>query len=373
MRGCFNEVDVTRHLNWVGLTLLSFVVRGPVAAQTPRTVQLVPSELAGVVRDTTGAPLRDAEIVLPFVGKSVRTDSAGAFAVLSVAPGAHDVLFRRIGFTSVQFTWTGIEGQRTNVSITLLPLPNTLDPVRVWANESRSLGSRSTISGIVVDSAGVPVAGADVQLIGAGRSTASANDGTFEFRHVPPGTLTLRVRRLGYTPAALMVELGDDDQRAVSLRIRRLVQTLDAVTVTAESGYGASDAAWREFDLREKWRSNSGGAVSIGPKRLQEAGKMPLDFLLLSYQDAQPGRSPSRLTGLQCVLENGIQARYIPLGLYAANEVQRVEYYPAALKIAEDREYTGTVEARVNRYPQCAKNPYGGHAAYFVVWLNNAR
>ena len=356
------------------------------AAQRPtRTIEAVPAELAGVVRDMLGNPMRDAEVGIPILKQSVRTDAKGAFVLAGVVPGvSHEVWFRRIGFESVRFVWKGDEGKRTEIAVTLRPLPNTLNPTVVWANETRSLASTSVVSGVVVDSAGIPIAGADLQLIGADRSTKSEEDGTFEFRHVPPGTVTLRARHMGYAPGTLMIELEKGDQRDVAIRIRRLVQTLDAVNVTEASGYGKTDVAWREFGRRERWRSNSGLEVALGPQRLAEAGGMPLDWLLEPYTKNLPGRNraptsivarnsmrvglPETVLGGACILENGIQFRHWPLELYSANEVDRVEYYPPA---PPELEYTRTIEPRM--HAECGRGPDGSHPAWIVIWLKGAR
>jgi hypothetical protein len=356
-----------------------------VAQNTPRTIEAVPAELAGVVRDSLGNPVSDAEVNVPLSSKSTHTDRNGAFALIGMAPNvAHEVWFRRIGFESVRFVWKGEEGKRVEIAVTLKRLPNTLSPTVVWANETKALASTSMVSGVVVDSGGVPVAGADVQLIGAERATRSAEDGTFEFRHVPPGAVTLRARHMGYAPTALMIELENDDQRDVAIRIRRIAQTLDTVNVTEESGYGKTDVAWREFGQRERWRSNSGLEVALGPNRLREAGRMPLDWLLAPYtvnpggssrgpKSLVPGNSTRMgippevaLPGAACILENGIQFRYLPLALYSADEIDRVEYYPPA----PEREYTGTVEPRMGI--QCRRMG-GGHPAWYVIWLKGAR
>jgi len=357
------------------------------AQNAPRTIEAVPAELAGVVRDSLGNPVSDAEVNVPLASKSTHTDRNGAFALLGMAPNvAHEVWFRRIGFESVRFVWKGEEGKRVEIAVTLKRLPNTLNPTVVWANETKSLTSTSMVSGVVVDSAGVPVAGADVQLIGAERATRSAEDGTFEFRHVPPGTVTLRARMMGFAPTALMIELEKDDQRDIAIRIRRLVQTLETVNVTEESGYGKTDVAWREFGQRERWRSNSGLEVALGPKRLREAGGMPLDWLLAPYTSHLPGRSRAPrsliagnstrmgippetvLPGAACILENGIQFRNWPLELYSADELDRLEYYPAA---PPEREYTGTIEPRM--HAQCRRAMDGSHRPWYVLWLKGAR
>ena len=370
------------------LVLVSAVALPAIAVgqNTPRTIEAVPAELAGVVRDSLGNPVNDAEVNIPLASKSTHTDRNGSFALVGLAPNtAHEVWFRRIGFESVRFMWKGEEGKRVEIAVTLKRLPNTLNPTIVWANETKSLMSTSMVSGVVVDSAGVPVAGADVQLIGAERATKSAADGTFEFRHVPPGAVTLRARMMGFAPTALMIELDKDDQRDVAIRIRRLVQTLETVNVTEESGYGKTDVAWREFGQRERWRSNSGLDVAIGPKRLREAGRMPLDWLLAPYTVNPAGARPRRslvagnstrmgippeaaLPGGACILENGIQFRFWPLELYSADELDRLEYYPAA---PPEREYTGTIEPRM--HVQCRRAMDGSHPPWYVLWLKGAR
>jgi hypothetical protein len=389
MKRCVQDLKYSlRMLRQLPLAMLLFSGIGvlSVSAQQPtRTIEAVPAELAGVVRDTLGNPMRDAEVGIPILKKSARTDGNGTFVLAGVVPGiSHEVWFRRIGFESVRFVWKGDEGKRTEIAVTLRPLPNTLSPTVVWANETKSLASTSVVSGIVVDSAGAPVAGADLQLIGADRTTKSAADGTFEFRHVPPGTVTLRARRMGYAPGALMIELERDDQRDVAIRIRRIAQTLDTVNVTEASGYGKTDVAWREFGRRERWRSNSGLEVTLGPRRLAEAGSMPLDWLLDPYMKNLPGgnRPPRSIVsskaarinvpegglGAACILENGLVFRHWPLALYSANELDRVEYYPPS---PPEREYTSTIWPRMQGV--CGRGHDGGHPAWFVVWLKGAR
>jgi hypothetical protein len=361
----------------------------PPATARPATVELVPAELAGVVRDTAGKPLRDAEIMIPAGAQSARTGSDGKFVLGGVAPGFHEVWIRHIGNVSVPFDWSAEEGKRVEIAVTLRPLPNTLDPIVVYATESRSLSSTSMVSGVVVDSGGLPLANADLQLIGTTRTTVSASDGSFEFRHVPAGMMTLRARHLGFAPSTRMIELTSDDQRGVMIRLRRLDVMLDTVKVVEESGYGSTDKAWQEFGSRERWRNSAGGpAFALGPKRLAEAGGMPLDWLLRGYiGEAQGVRAPSRIdpgnggrevkaganpltSDLACILENGIYPRWIPLYTYAASEVDRIEYYPSA---PPEFEYTGTVEARMRMFPACGKTPSGGHPSYYVLWLKNAR
>jgi hypothetical protein len=353
------------------------------AQQQPATVQLVPAQLAGVVRDSTGAPIRDAEVIAPAIGRSLRTDANGKFELKGVVPGRHEVWFRHIGFTSVPFDWQADEGKRVEIDVALHALPHTLDPVLVYGRESRSLHSTSSLAGVVVDSGNVPVPNVDVQLIGTGRTTVTGRDGTFEFRHVPPSILTVRARHVGYGPTTLTMDVKDDEQRSVSLRVRRLAQTLDAM-VTEASGYGAADQAWREFDQRSHWMSRSGDAKLLGPEQLVPKGSMGIDWVLRPYVVEDMSRANSHITtaGMSapdptggkfdaadvCVLENGVRPRLLPLSAYDADDVDRVEYYPP------DRDDTHTIEPRMSILRPCMRDPQTGHIpAYYVVWLKNGR
>ena len=147
---------VMRRIAGVGVMIGVVAVPAALMAQnTPRTIEAVPAELAGVVRDSLGNPVRDAEVNVPLASKSTTPTATAQFALVGMAPNvAHEVWFRRIGFESVRFVWKGEEGKRVEIAVTLKRLPNTLNPTVVWANETKSLMSTSMVSGVVVDSAG---------------------------------------------------------------------------------------------------------------------------------------------------------------------------------------------------------------------------
>lgn len=57
--------------------------------------------------------------------------------------------------------------------------------------------------GSIVDSLGVPVAGARVELLGSGQRSTSRDDGAFIIDRIAPGVVALRVTRIGYRPLVL--------------------------------------------------------------------------------------------------------------------------------------------------------------------------
>ncbi|MEO7457649.1 MAG: carboxypeptidase regulatory-like domain-containing protein [Gemmatimonadaceae bacterium] len=338
--------------------------------------------LAGVVRDTLGNPLREVQVSIQEINRTTASDSSGAFLLKDVKAGSYEVSIRRIGFIMVQFRWTAKATERVETAIAMRPLPHTLDAVVVYANEGKEMKSKSLVRGTVLDSAGFPVAGAEVQLIGTGRATVTDDNGAFIFRHVRAGEMMVRARLLGYSPAATRLKLGEDDQRDLFLRMGNLAQMLDEVLVREQSGFGRMAEALKDYDQRERFRGSTSSVV-LGPERLRELGSTGLDLLARRF----PGsfqRGPTEIIagnatpithggklieGDACILENGYRPLSRPLRIYAASDLDMVEFYPAP---PPEGDPTNTVLWRFTGVPGCDGTP-GRHPPYFVVWLKGAK
>src|SRR4051812_16676597 len=128
-----------------------------------------PATLTGVVHDSVGKPIADAEVILrdaPVATTATRSNDRGQFT-LQGDPGSHSVWLRRLGYRSVEYTWRAMAGQRTEISVVLSPIPRQLDPVVVRAEEEKRSASRSSILGLVIDTADKPIPEAEVQVVGA--------------------------------------------------------------------------------------------------------------------------------------------------------------------------------------------------------------
>jgi len=331
--------------------------------------------LAGVVRDEFGDPIAAVEVTLLGSRVGTRTDSSGRFELAGVPAGDHVVRFRRLGFTSVDVDWVAVANTRIEVSVRLEPLPQYLDPVVTYAKEADAPVGTAIISGVVVDSTGVPVPEAVVQLVGAGRTTMSAARGDFIFRRLPAGDYALLVRRLGFAPATVHLRLTGTDDRELTLRLRQLPARLDTVKVVESSGFGRLEGAYHDLEARQRWRGPM--AVMLAGEELRSLGKMTLD-LVLNFR-ASTGRPPPRIanagsasTGESlitqddvCMLLNGRTPRIVNLRYFAADQLDRIEIYP------EGTELTGTVAARMESLPGCRpvgpRNPF-----YIVVWVKGS-
>src|SRR4051812_28887873 len=74
-------------------------------AQTPTRLPEVvikadpgPNAIAGFVKDTSGSPLADVEIIIAEFGRRTKSRQNGSFRIDDLPRGTHDVLARKIGY-----------------------------------------------------------------------------------------------------------------------------------------------------------------------------------------------------------------------------------------------------------------------------------
>ena len=89
------------------------------------------------------------------------------------------------------------------------------------------------LAGIVVDSAGLPVSGAEVTVFGTAVVVTTGERGEFRMLGLRPGPVVLRVRRLGFKPDSLSTEVTEKGVSGISIRLSRVAEQLAAVTVRA--------------------------------------------------------------------------------------------------------------------------------------------
>lgn len=133
--------------------------------------------------------------------------------------------------------------------VALLVWPLGLLPVQPPDLAAQSKGA--TLSGTVVDSAGRPLDGAEVELVGARRTTLTTSTGVFRFDEVRPTRYWLFVRRIGYYPFQTSLTLQGKEDREARIVMAARPFDLPEVVVTAQSK--RYQARMREF----LWRSRS--------------------------------------------------------------------------------------------------------------------
>ena len=97
--------------------------------------------------------------------------------------------------------------------------------------------SATTVTGIVSDSAGVGIAGANLALLGTAAQTYSDSAGVFRLAAASPGDYRLLVRRIGFRPETLAVAIAADRALEVQVRLDAAPQRIAPVVVAARSRY----------------------------------------------------------------------------------------------------------------------------------------
>ena len=172
--------------------------------------------ITGTVRDTAGAALPDAEVLL--AGKRGLTTPEGTFRLDSVPVGAHLITVRRPGYIALRSRMVVRRGS-WHYDYVLQPAAAVLPTLTVEAR-------RTGIYGTVGDTGLRPLSGVRVQLAGkGGGETITDSSGRFAFPSSGEGQYAVRTDYPGHAPEQLFVELkrGDGVELAFRLRPSRAV------------------------------------------------------------------------------------------------------------------------------------------------------
>jgi hypothetical protein len=354
-----------RWIALVGVWTSGALAQAPVVAPAPT------GSLSGVIRDLNGAPLPDVTVSLLGESNATRSDSAGRFALRNVPVGSHTALFRRIGYRSIEYRWNARNGLELQVSVAMTVVPRSLERVIVEAPASSRRRGTSSIAGTVVDSAENVIEGADVRLLGSGLSTTTDSAGRFAFRMLAAGSYIVRVRRLGHASGNSVMQIVDDDDRGITLKLYGLPSRTKARDSASASGYGFPDAGFDTFDRRER---NGPSFPVLGPGDLFRSNRSPLDFVLQHYR--QPLLASRRTSIVEqgsgssdegdCLLLDGKRAVFRPLRSFSAVDVQLIEVFRANALVDE------YIVSQMELLKEC-RGTMDRHPSYFVLWTRAMR
>jgi Carboxypeptidase regulatory-like domain/TonB-dependent Receptor Plug Domain len=175
--------------------------------------------LRGYLRDSTGSPLARVDVTHQRV--TTRSDSTGYFRLTPVPLGRITVRFVREGVLLGELV--------ANVTA------DTMSDVQVESVRDRI--EPRTLRGSVVDSAGKPVRGATIEVVTADMEARADSLGQFTIRALPARRHIVRVRRVGYSPTFLAVDLSDSSSARVRIVVRQYAgQNLGLVVVRGTRG-----------------------------------------------------------------------------------------------------------------------------------------
>ena len=217
---------------------------------TPAKLRFGPGVILGRVVDAdTDKPATGAEVSVAWSETEVnKVVGLRTTPHVRKAPVAADGTYRICGVPA-NFTGTlqairgtaktaevPIEVADHALSMRMLMLP----PVAVAANDStgaaptRRVG-RAVITGKVTNAGGVPVPGARVSVQGSESSASTGPDGKFTLTGVLPGTQSVLVRRVGYTPVEQPIDVTALTPNQLTVRLGAYTPTLSSVDVKAKA------------------------------------------------------------------------------------------------------------------------------------------
>jgi hypothetical protein len=91
--------------------------------------------------------------------------------------------------------------------------------------------SQGVVGGTITDVQGTPVAGAQITVHGMGTMVISDAHGLFRLDRVPVGERVVRVRRLGFRPDSLRVQVASSPDAAITLQLAPIATALAPVIV----------------------------------------------------------------------------------------------------------------------------------------------
>jgi TonB-linked SusC/RagA family outer membrane protein len=140
---------------------------------------------------------------------------------------------------------------------------------------SRAFGQATTgtITGIVSDSSGTPVAGARLSVDGLSLATSSGQTGRYTLSNVPAGTQTVRARLLGYRLQQAQATVIAGQSATVNFRLAPAPAELERIVVS--TGYG------------EQTKANVTGASEVVAG--EEITKRPVANITKGLQGFMPG------------------------------------------------------------------------------------
>lgn len=167
-----------------------------------------PRIMVGIVRDTAGNPLADAEVIIPGFARKLYSNADGTFRFEGIPGGKHRMRARKIGFAP-QIREFSLGDDGGVAEFELVPMARAL-PAMV------SAAARLGISGVVGDTAYQAVPTAVVRLLANGLQVETDSLGAF-YLPAKPGRYLVSVTKPGFASKIVGVTVPDDSGRRLSV------------------------------------------------------------------------------------------------------------------------------------------------------------
>ncbi|MGH7656183.1 MAG: carboxypeptidase regulatory-like domain-containing protein [Gemmatimonadaceae bacterium] len=313
--------------------------------------------LTGTVQTVRGTPIEGVEVRVDGSSLATRTDTRGHFAFLKAPKGPQLLRFRLLGYLPTAAE-TRVPTKDPD-PVTMLALPRSLDTVKVVA-------SVNVLAGVVVDDKDKPIPGATVEMLnGVNNSATTDSSGWFTFTSVKDGTVLVRARKLGFSPATTSLSLGD--WRGIVIHLDPLDYDLKGTDLANASGIG-NNASFVWTETKQRITTRGAHAIIVPREELAPFDDYPLDQAIKRTKTGSAEAADLNAAGGNiCVLLNGKNTvGPSTLSNFRTDEVEFVELYPPGTE-------TSGSAARYLRAAGCrrvqAPSVFSSGVFYAVVWL----
>src|SRR3954466_12042992 len=180
------------------------------------------------------------------------------------------------------------------------------------------LAQGSTIRGRVADSTGAPIAGALVIVEPLGLRATTRDNGEYQISAVPPGTYTVRVRRLGYVAPSMSVGVREGETVQRNFLVARAAISLTEIVIGSRAAHTAADELAVPVDVFTPAQIQAQGTTETAQILSQLAPSV--NFPRQSVSDATEIVRPFTMRGLNpdhtLVLLNGKRRHHTALTHY---------------------------------------------------------
>jgi iron complex outermembrane receptor protein len=181
-----------------------------------------------------------------------------------------------------------------------------------------SAAQGGTVRGRIVDSAGAPIAQAIVVLDPGGLRATSRETGEYVITHVPNGTYTVRVRRLGYLVPTAEVTVAEGQMVRQDFQVNRAAISLTDVVIGSRARHTAAEELAVPVDVFTPEQIHSQGTTETSQILSQLSPSV--NFPRQSVSDATEIVRPFTMRGLSpdhtLVLLNGKRRHHTALTHY---------------------------------------------------------
>jgi len=203
-------------------------------------------------------------------------------------------------------------------------------------SSAQAVGGRPSaafeLRGVIVDVARLPIEGAEVAAVNHGNTLTqvlTAKDGTFTLAALPAGPVTLRLRRLGYEPKSIEVQIGLPATAPLDIILTASATELKDVVIKVED-VGPLD----EFNLHRK--QNRGTAKFYDQEEIRKRGAMyPSDLFRtvpgVRVQTSMIRGNEIRIRGCQPIVWiDGQRVPGVELDeVTTTGDIAGIEFYPS--------------------------------------------